>query len=145
MLWLATLGHIGYLPAPGTMATLATLPIAFLLQTIFSFKQYSIACIIITGILGYAVVKILPFCKQNDPSEIVADEIVGCLVTFAGISMTLPVTVIGFLLFRFLDITKWFGINYLQKLPGVWGVMIDDVVAGLIANIILRLLHYYAF
>ena len=48
----------------------------------------------------------------------------------------------GFVLFRFFDITKWFGIQRAEHLVGAWGVLIDDVLAGLLANVILQVVYY---
>jgi Phosphatidylglycerophosphatase A and related proteins len=65
---------------------------------------------------------------------------VGCLITFWGVVLTAQSMIIGFLLFRFFDIAKLGWIKRAEKFDRGWGVVADDVVAALCANIILRLL-----
>ena len=80
---------------------------------------------------------------RKDPGCIVIDEIAGMLVTMAGLPFTFFTAVAGFVLFRILDILKPFPIRTLErKIPGGTGIVIDDVVAGIIANITLRIMLY---
>ena len=78
----------------------------------------------------------------HDASRIVIDEVVGQMIALALISGTartslVPLTVLGFLLFRFFDILKPFPIRRLERLPGGVGVMADDVGAGIYALLVL--------
>ncbi len=138
--FLATLGPIGYLPAPGTMATLVTLPVVYnMLAVLPTTALYTLVCVIMC-LLGLVVIhKTLPDIKRDDPSEIIIDEVVGCMITFIGISWSVESVLLGFILFRFFDILKIAGIDYLQSFQGEWGIMADDVVAGMLSNLILRL------
>jgi phosphatidylglycerophosphatase A len=138
---LATLGPIGYLPASGTMATLITLPLVYNLQLYMPIASWYIVACVIAGVIGLvAVHKTLHYRKQSDdPSEIVIDELVGCLITFIGIAWSVESALLGFVLFRFFDIFKVAGISYVQYLHAEWGVMLDDVVAGIFSNIILHM------
>lgn len=136
---IATLGYIGYLPACGTMATLVTLPYVYCI----SFMHISYQMILL--LLGYSfaffvIKKSLSLFTQKDPKEIVIDEFVGTLVTFLGITYDPVVFCVGFILFRFFDIFKLLGIAYIEKLPDAYGVLLDDCLAGLFANIIIRYL-----
>jgi phosphatidylglycerophosphatase A len=136
---IATLGSLGYLPAPGTMGTVFTLPF------IAVFSQWTMSgqaqCMGILFLCSYFVIKkALPFFATSDPSQIILDEVVGCVVTFFAIPFSLTAVITGFVLFRQFDIFKPLGIKYVEKLPGAWGILLDDVVAGLCANIILRYL-----
>lgn len=70
---------------------------------------------------------------KHDPSEIVIDEVAGLWIALAGTNFALPHLIIAFLLFRLFDIIKPGPINTLQNLPGGWGVMMDDIGAGLVA------------
>lgn len=80
---------------------------------------------------------------QKDDSSIVIDEITGMAVTLAQIPPTGWAVVVGFLLFRFFDITKIFPAKTLGEiLPGGYGIVADDIVAGIYANLILRLILY---
>ena len=79
--------------------------------------------------------------NRKDPGCIVIDEIAGMVVTLIGLPFTLTTTVLGFVLFRILDIIKPFPIRALdQRLSGGLGIVADDVVAGIFSNLILRIL-----
>jgi phosphatidylglycerophosphatase A len=135
----ATLGPLGRkLPAPGTWGSLAGL----LYFAVF-FQRASVGAILIaTAIGGYVAVA---FCgeaevrlRKKDPGEIILDEVIAIPLCFLGwrlLPATLPMWVImlaGFSLFRLFDITKPFGIARLQRLPGGWGVVADDLAAALV-------------
>lgn len=135
---IATLGPIGYLAAPGTMGTLVTIPLALLLN----FYSLSVQCVIIgiIAITSFFIVKqALCHFTQSDPCQIIIDELLGCFITFLAVPFLSHVWIIGFVLFRFFDIVKPCGIQRIEKLPGAWGVLLDDVIAGLCAHLILRL------
>jgi phosphatidylglycerophosphatase A len=74
----------------------------------------------------------------EDPSIVVVDEIVGIWVTVLGLPLTLPVVLSGFVLFRILDVVKPPPARRLERLHGGYGIMADDVMAGLYANVGLR-------
>lgn len=139
---IATLGPIGYLSAPGTMASVVTLPLVFLLQTLAP-TDFSYALLVtIIFFFGIGVINYI-FCQTHhtdDPREIVIDELVGCLITFWMIPFAAKSMLIGFVLFRLFDIAKIGGVHFFERLPGAWGVMLDDVAAGLWANLLLRLI-----
>jgi phosphatidylglycerophosphatase A len=75
---------------------------------------------------------------EKDPGLVVVDEIAGQMVTLLFIPMTPPVLLVGFLLFRVLDILKPWPANRLEALPGGSGIMADDLIVGLYANLILH-------
>lgn len=78
--------------------------------------------------------------QQKDPGQIVIDEIAGFLVVFVGLPFNVYSAVLGFILFRGFDIFKPFPIRLLErKVSGGSGIVIDDVIAGLYAHLILRL------
>lgn len=140
---IATLGPIGYLKAPGTVASLWSVVVIALLD--FSHLNYLIFSFVITG-LSFVVLRLAPLdLVHNDAGELVIDEVVGTVVTFLFITLTPGRLIIGFLLFRFFDISKWFGVDYIQRLPGTYGVLSDDIAAGLLSNVVLQGLLYYAF
>lgn len=76
----------------------------------------------------------------KDDKKIVIDEMAGQLLTFYSLKLTAPVLIGGFLLFRFFDITKPWLIDKVQTLPSGWGVMLDDILAGLVSLGILKLI-----
>lgn len=77
---------------------------------------------------------------QKDPSLVVTDEVAGYLIAAAGLPPSLLVVGLTFVLFRFFDIIKPFPGRKAEGLPGGWGVMTDDLVAGIYANLLTRLL-----
>jgi phosphatidylglycerophosphatase A len=125
--------------APGTFGSLVGLPIVF----IFSLTDWTIAALLtIALILGAVWVAHRAERQLNakDPGCIVIDEIAGMCVTMLGIPLTLSTGIAGFFLFRLFDIIKPPPARQLEKLlPGGWGVVMDDVVAGVMANIVLRI------
>ncbi len=136
---LCTLGPIGYLPAPGTLASLITLPFVITLSQV-GWVGYSVTTIALT-ILAFALCKrALPYFAVTDPSQIVIDEVVGCLFTFMGVPMKAINLVVGFIFFRIFDIFKIVGIARLEKHAGAWGIMLDDIAAGILANIVVRII-----
>ena len=76
--------------------------------------------------------------KQKDPGIVVVDEVVGIMIAMAGLPLTFPVAICGFFLFRAFDMFKIYPANRLEALPGGWGIMMDDVMAGLYTNIALH-------
>lgn len=140
VLFVATGCCAGYIPfAPGTIGTIVGLPLAFflsgikltyILPVILFFILFSIA------IAGHAE-KIL---NQKDPGLIVIDEIAGIIITLACAPVNLAILAAGFFIFRFFDILKPFPIRWIEKkIPGGAGIVLDDVVAGIFSNIVLRI------
>jgi phosphatidylglycerophosphatase A len=77
--------------------------------------------------------------KNKDPGQIVIDEFAGFFATVIGHPVSLETAVLAFLLFRIFDITKPPPVRRIEQLPGGTGVVLDDVVAGLYANLALAL------
>lgn len=135
---------IGFIPwASGTFGTLWGVLLFYLLGGLSwqVFFLITLGAILIAVFLAHQAEIAL---GQKDSSVIVSDEIVGYLVTVIGIPFG-PVTAIAaFILFRLFDIFKPFPIRRLEKrLPGGWGVVLDDVMAGVYAQIVLRLFLYF--
>jgi len=77
--------------------------------------------------------------KGHDPQFIVIDEFVGMMIALVALPKSILITILSFVLFRFFDIVKPFPIKQSQKLPSGWGIMMDDILAGLCSNIIVQL------
>lgn len=137
----ATLGPIGYLPASGTFATLVTCIALFFVP--YTDSWHYILFVTSAYLVSYFLVKrILVYFKEEDPSQIVIDEVIGCLITFYAVPISVFSLFIGFLLFRFFDISKIGPVGWFEKMKGAAGIMLDDVVAGFISNIVLRCVIY---
>ena len=139
----ATFFGIGYFPvAPGSAATAVGVVLAFFLYgNLWAYAAVTLVLLIIGVPMSGRVEKAL---KQKDPGIVVLDEVVGILVALAGLPMTWPIVVCVFFLFRAFDMFKIYPINRLEALPGGFGIMLDDVMAGLYANIILRIALQWA-
>ena len=143
VLFLATGFFIGTVPfAPGTFGSIIGLPICFLISrldiliAVICTILFILFAIWMAGVAEKAL-------KKKDAGEIVIDEIAGLIVTFIGIPFTLKTVIVGFIIFRAFDILKPFPIGTLErKVAGGPGIVLDDVLAGLYANLILRLAIY---
>jgi len=146
MNWLsiATLGPIGYLPAPGTCASIATIALVYSLS--YTTIIFYITLLAIIFVLGFKASDYAAHILQHpDPSCVVIDECIGTLITFIALPINMPIVIVGILLFRFFDISKWCGVHWFQQLPSAWGVIMDDVVAGIFSSMLLHLLHFRGF
>ena len=130
---IVTLGPIGYLKGSGTLATVCAIPFVY-----FTSSSVALTLTLISFLL-WATVRSFSLFKKHDPSEVVSDEIIGFSVAMFGIVHSGWAYLAGFLLFRLFDISKICGIKKVESLPGVTGVIMDDVVAGLYTNLLLRL------
>jgi len=142
--YLSTLFGIGYFPkAPGTAGTLFAAIVYFALPgQWFSSLQNSILALI--AILIGSVISVFFISKAeeglgHDNGKIVLDEFWGYFIVVLFLPKTLIVIVAAFVLFRMFDILKPEPVNVLQKLPKGWGVMADDIMAGIYANIVLQI------
>lgn len=140
---LATGLGLGYLPvAPGTWGSLPGLLLAWLLW------QWAGPWLVLAGVgvvtaLGtWAAAAAEPYFGRRDPHPVVIDEISGQMLTLLFLAPTAKTLLAGFLLFRLFDVLKPYPSNRLQDLPGASGIMADDLMAGLYANLVLHLLHW---
>ncbi len=135
----ATLGYIGYLPAPGTCASLVTIPVA-LFFTLYLPSWYLIA-VIMGYCVSYSIVTtVLSSFGEPDPSCIVLDEVIGCLIALYALPFSWIAWVSAFVFFRFFDINKFGLVALSEKASGATGIMLDDLVAGVLSNLCVHLL-----
>jgi phosphatidylglycerophosphatase A len=141
---LATGFGVGYSPiAPGTLGTLIAIPIYYFLSEI-PLPLYEITLIGFLFLSVWISENAETFFGKKDDPRIVIDEMTGFFVTMLWIPKTIHFIMIGFILFRFFDILKPFPIRHLErKVKGGWGVVLDDVMAGVYANIILQIISYF--
>lgn len=135
----ATVGGAGRFPfAPGTVGSAVGVVIYLFIQDLPMAGQLAIvAAITLVGIPASTVTA--RHFGREDPGQIVVDEVAGQLVTLLLTGVALPGVVLGFLLFRVLDIIKPWPARQFEALHGGAGVMADDVMAGLYGNVILQL------
>ena len=138
--FLATGAMIGFMPkAPGTFGSLLGIPVAFALSGIP--LAATVAVLVVLAVLAAMIsgrAERVFACK--DPGRIVIDEVVGMAVTLAGLPFNLLTVCAGFALFRCLDIVKPPPVRWIdRRLRGGWGVVMDDVAAGIMANVLLRI------
>ncbi len=141
LLWLATGFGVGRIHwAPGTFGTLVGVPLVLLLQPL-GFLVYSL---VMVGLALLGIVICGRAAKQmgvHDDPSIVWDEIVGYVITMIAVPVSATTLLSGFLLFRLLDISKPWFIGWLDRnVTGGFGIMLDDVVAAIVANMILQLM-----
>ncbi|AWB67597.1 phosphatidylglycerophosphatase A [Saccharobesus litoralis] len=131
--------------APGTFGTLAALPLVYLMGTFLPFYAY-LAITLVAAILGcYLCGQTAKALNAHDHPAIVWDEFVGLMITFIFIPVSTVNLLVGFCLFRFFDIIKPWPISFVdKKIHGGTGIMLDDIIAGLMALGCLHLyLHYF--
>ena len=134
----ATVLGVGYLPfAPGTWATVVGVAIAYYLGNNLPAYIILLLVLLILGIMTSGIVE--KQLNQKDPGVVVIDEVVGVMIALWGLPLIWPVMICGFFLFRAFDMFKIYPINKLEAKSGGWGIMLDDCMAGLYTNIILRI------
>jgi phosphatidylglycerophosphatase A len=139
--FLATCGYVGYAPlAPGTFGSAAGL-------AVFALVRSSGSTIVeLAVIVGLFVVGVWSGTEAEDhfggvdPGPIVLDEVVGMLITLALLPVNLTGAIVGFLVFRVLDVVKPWPSGRFERLPGGLGVMADDGMAALYGNGAMRIL-----
>jgi phosphatidylglycerophosphatase A len=147
----ATLGPLGRLKAPGTWGSAAGLLWWALVVRLahakggpHEFIFDALVVLMAIFLCGVAAA----FIGKKDPSEVILDEFVAMPLVYLfnpmgyamheGTKTGLLFILLGFLLFRLFDITKPFGIKALEKLPGGLGIVLDDVMAAVYANLVLH-------
>ncbi len=131
--------YLGYSPvAPGTVGTLGAVILYYVISGFSNlFYLFFIIALIIFSVWVSEIARIR--LGDSDPNSIVIDEVCGFLVTMILIPPNMINIAMGFLLFRFFDILKPPPIRMSEKLSGGLGIVADDVLAGIYANILLQI------
>jgi phosphatidylglycerophosphatase A len=138
---LATVFGMGcWRPAPGTWGSLLALPLGFFLMPhVFTHMLVCFVGVFIAVWSAHSYLKKQAYDQQeenSDPSEVIIDEVVGMLVALVWLPQNWVTLAMAFIIFRLLDILKPFPISWFdQKGRGGLGIVVDDIVAGLITNI----------
>ena len=134
----ATALGVGYVPfAPGTFGSAVGLLLWAALPSSPAIQGIAIVAIFVMGSWSGSVAE--RHFGRIDPGQVVVDEVAGMLVTLFLVRVGWLGAFGGFLLFRIADIVKPYPANRLERLPGGLGIMADDVMAGIYANVVLRL------
>lgn len=139
---LATGFYFGKIPVmPGTFGTLWGIPLAWLMM-----KAGPVTYMVL-AVLGIAIASVIAesherFTRAHDPGEIVIDEVIGYVIAATWLPMTWQTFVAAFLAFRLFDIWKPYPIRQIDaKIHGGLGTVLDDVAAGIAANIVLQIIY----
>jgi len=133
----------GYSPiAPGTFGTLVAIPIYLFLSRI-PFPIYELTLLTFFFLSSWISERAQTYWGKKDHPRIVIDEVLGFLVTMLWVPRTAFLIILGFFLFRFFDIVKPPPIRLAEKTKGGYGVVLDDVLAGVYSNIILQIISYF--
>ncbi|MBE3132242.1 MAG: phosphatidylglycerophosphatase A [Acidobacteria bacterium] len=139
-LLLSSFGFTGYCPiAPGTAGSAAGLLLFAAVRFAGSpvLEAATILAVTAAGVWSAGVTE--RHLGVEDPGVVVIDEVAGMLLTLAFVPVGWGGVVVGFVLFRLFDIIKPYPCSRAERLRGGWGIVADDVVAGLYGNLVLRL------
>lgn len=138
---IATLFGVGRFPiASGTAGSAVTLPLAAGLAWLGP-GVYVTASLLIIGVAIWSAESAESHFGLKDPHDVVIDETAGQLVALALVPLTVGWYAAGFLLFRVFDVLKPFPVRQLERVRGGAGIVLDDLAAGLYANLILHALR----
>ena len=147
--WIATCGGIGYFPAaPGTAGSAVGVGIVLALGRVpagsAGLKLLVVFCVVLLAAVGvWSATLAETYFGQVDPKQVVIDEVVGQMLSLClWPRATWPWMLGGFLLFRFFDVAKPYPIRRLERARGGWGIMLDDVLAGVYSAIVLTGLRW---
>ena len=138
-LFIATCGYLGYVPiAPGTFGSAAGLLAFYAVHSTGSMAVELAAIILLFAIGIWSGTVAEHHFGGIDPGPVVLDEVVGMLITLAFLPVSVTGVIVGFFVFRVLDVVKPWPSARFERLPGGLGVMADDGMAALYGNLVMR-------
>ncbi|MBS1562809.1 MAG: phosphatidylglycerophosphatase A [Bacteroidetes bacterium] len=137
---IAAAGGIGYIGKGAGSVAAAAYCILWTLTPLSTIPL--LACLVLVLVTGLGVLSAHAVEKVwgHDSSRVVIDEVAGMMIALLFVPVQIKYTVTAFVLFRFFDIVKPLGVRKAEALPGGWGVMADDVLAGVYAQVLMRLI-----
>ena len=140
-IFICTFGYVGYFPiAPGTIGSIAGLAVYAGLRWLGIGPLAEAAVIVMLFVAGtWSGTHAERYFGGTDPGPGVIDEVVGMLITLYLVPPDVFIAVIGFLIFRVLDVIKPFPANRLERLHGGLGMMADDAMSAIYSNVLLHL------
>lgn len=140
---IATFFGIGYIgKGGGTLAAVALCIIWLVIPERFLTPYLQVSLTLLVCLLGVWSGNVVDTFWGKDSSKVVIDEVAGMMVSLLFIPIVLKYVLAGLVLFRIFDIAKPLFIKRMEALPKGWGVMGDDVVAGVYANLLLQVILY---
>jgi phosphatidylglycerophosphatase A len=144
-LFVCSFGYIGFFPfAPGTVGSAAGV-LVYVACRALGIPYFELPLIVALFVAGVVLTRA---CEEDlncvDPGPVVIDEVMGMLITVFMIPVGWGGLLIGFLLFRVLDVVKPAPARQFERLHGGLGVMADDAMAAVYANVLLRVVYYLA-
>ena len=138
-LFIATCGYLGYVPlAPGTFGSAAGLGVFFLIRSTGSITVEVAAILVLFAVGIWSGTVAEHYFGGIDPAPVVMDEVVGMLITLAFLPVSVTGAIVGFLVFRVLDVVKPWPSARFERLPGGLGVMADDGMAAIYGNLVMH-------
>ena len=136
--FIATCAYVGYAPvAPGTFGSAIGLAVFYVVRRQRS-TTVEVAAIVVLAVVGlWSATEAEHHFGGIDPGPVVIDEVIGMLVTLAFIPVNLAGAIVAFVLFRLLDVVKPWPARRLEHLPGGFGVVLDDMMAGVYGNLVM--------
>lgn len=137
---IATAGFVGYVPvAPGTFGS--AVGVLLWVVVVRAGATAELAAILLTTVLGVWSAGVVEHqAGKTDPGIVVIDEVLGMLMTLAWMPLTPLGAFVAFVVFRAFDVVKPWPASKFEALPGGWGIMADDAMAGLYGNLAMRAL-----
>lgn len=129
--------------APGTCGALLAVATLYPISLASFPDMWLLGLTVLFYFLGVAATRHLEPEWGKDPSRIVIDEVIGLWISILFVPISVLTAGLAFVLFRFFDIAKPFGIRRMEAVGGPHGVMLDDVLAGIYANIVLQIIYYF--
>lgn len=140
---LSTVFGIGYARiAPGTIASAVALPFAWAMLAIWGPYPLVAASLAVYAIGVWSTGEYARRTAKNDPSECVIDEVAGQWLACAAAPLSPAGFVLAFVLFRLFDISKLWPVSLGERLPGGWGIMTDDMIAGALSAVLIAALRW---
>lgn len=144
-LFVATCGYLGYVPvAPGTFGSVAGLAVFYAVRSTGSTGVELAAIVVLFAIGVWSGTVAEHHFGGIDPGPVVLDEVVGMLITLAWLPVNVAGAIVGFFVFRVLDVVKPWPSARFERLPGGLGVMADDGMAAIYGNLVMRGLIFMA-
>ncbi|MCC9138602.1 phosphatidylglycerophosphatase A [Pontibacter silvestris] len=137
------IGYVG--KGGGTVAAVATCLCWFLINRAGGGQLVLwqlIITVLLTSLGVWSANEVEPIWGKDD-KKVVIDEVAGMCISLLFLPVTLNYLILGLVLFRFFDIVKPLFIRRMERIGGGWGVMLDDVVAGIYTNVVLHLFLYF--